>query len=147
MQPGAYTLTIRAQGFKTFNQSGLQLRTGDVLPVDAVLEVGSTSESVNVTAESPLLETETSSQGTITEGETLYKLPMYQRYITATMTVVPGLTVSTQGGTSGLGAYTVRSVIPAWQKYQSRAWQRSHFPGNLAYPQSIEFESHSSEPK
>src|SRR5689334_6955624 len=73
LHPGVYTVTIRAQGFKTFNQSGMQLRTGDVLPVDAVLEVGSTSESVNVTAQSPLLETETSSQGTITEGEVLYK--------------------------------------------------------------------------
>ena len=107
LQPGVYTVTIRAEGFKTFNRSGMQLRTGDVLPVDAALEVGATSESVNVTAQSPLLETETSSQGTVTEGETLYKLPMYQRYITATMTIVPGLTVSTQGGTSGLGAYTV----------------------------------------
>lgn len=107
LQPGAYTVTIRAQGFKTFNQTGVQLRTGDVLAVDATLEVGSTSESVNVTAQSPQLETETSSQGTVTEGDTLYKLPMYQRYITATMTIVPGLTVSTQGGTSGLSAYTV----------------------------------------
>src|SRR3954451_2831461 len=38
LQPGAYIVTVKAQGFKTFNQSGLQLRTGDVLPVDAVLE-------------------------------------------------------------------------------------------------------------
>ena len=90
LQPGAYNVTIRAQGFKTFNQSGLQLRTGDVLPVDAVLEVGSTSESVNVTAQSPLLETETSSTGTVTEGNQLYKLNMYQRYITNTMSIVPG---------------------------------------------------------
>src|ERR1700749_3059975 len=57
LHPAVYTVTLRAQGFKTFNQSGMQLRTGDVLPVYAVLEVGSTSESVNVTAQSPLLET------------------------------------------------------------------------------------------
>src|SRR5581483_12164936 len=38
LQPGVYTVTIRAQGFKPFNQSGLQLRTGDVLPIDATLE-------------------------------------------------------------------------------------------------------------
>jgi hypothetical protein len=42
----------------------------------------------------------------------------------------------------GIGAYAVHSVIPAWQKYQSQEWQRSHFPRNLTYPRSVEFESH-----
>jgi hypothetical protein len=57
------------------------------------------------------------------------------------------LTIVILGGIVGLGAYTVLSIIPAWQKYQSPAWQRSHSAVNLAYPQSVEFQSHSTDPK
>jgi hypothetical protein len=53
------------------------------------------------------------------------------------------MTVVILGMIVGIGAYAVHSVIPAWQKYQSPAWQRSHFPRNLTYPRSVEFESHS----
>ena len=57
------------------------------------------------------------------------------------------ITIVILGGIVGLGAYTVLSVIPAWQKYQSSAWQRSHSPSTLAYPQNVEFHSHSADPK
>ncbi len=107
LQPGAYQLTFEAPGFKRLVRENVALQTGAVLPVDATLEVGSSSESVQVTAEATLLGTETSSTGTVTEGDVLYKMPLYQRYITNSMSLVPGLTVQTTGGTSGLSAYTV----------------------------------------
>jgi hypothetical protein len=105
--PGNYRITFEAGGFKKLVQANVILRVGDVLPVNAALQLGAVSESVEVSAQSTLLETETSSSGTVTEGDTLYKLPLYQRYITNTMSLVPGLTVQTTGGTSGLGAYYV----------------------------------------
>jgi Carboxypeptidase regulatory-like domain/TonB-dependent Receptor Plug Domain/TonB dependent receptor len=107
LQPGTYTVTFQASGFKRMIREGLVLRVGDVAPVDVALEVGALSESVEVQATAPLLETETSSLGTVTEGETLYKLAMYQRYITNTLTIVPGVTNNTQGGTNGLGAFYI----------------------------------------
>lgn len=105
--PGSYELTFEAPGFKKTLREGITLRVGDVLPVDVTLELGTISESVEVKAEGTLLETETSTIGTVTEGETIYKLPLYQRYVTSSMEIMPGLTFQTQGGTSGLGAYTV----------------------------------------
>ena len=48
---GEYTISIEATGFKRFNQRGVVLGIGDVRKVDAVLEVGQVSESVNVEAE------------------------------------------------------------------------------------------------
>ena len=53
------------------------------------------------------------------------------------------MTIVILGMLVGIGAYAVHSVIPALQKYQSPEWQRSHFPRNLAYPQGIDFQSHS----
>ena len=107
LQPGTYQATFEGSGFKRVVQGNITLHTGDVLPVNVTLEVGSVNESIQVTAQSTLLETETSSTGTVSEGDTLYKLPLYQRYITNSMSLVPGLTVQTTGGTAGLSAYTV----------------------------------------
>jgi hypothetical protein len=107
LQPGPYTVTFEAPGFKRLVQANVTLRVGDVLPVNAKMEVGAVTESIEVTAQSTLLETETSSTGTVTEGAQLYKLPMYQRYITNTMSIVPGVSNQTTGGTNGLGAFNV----------------------------------------
>src|SRR6516162_5691420 len=107
LQPGTYTVKYQAAGFKVSIHDGLVLRVGDVLEVNATLEVGAVTESVEVTAQASLLETETSTTGTVTEGNHLYQLALYQRYITNTMTIVPGLTNTTSGGTNGLGAFYV----------------------------------------
>ena len=79
LQPGPYRLTFEAQGFKRLVREAITLRVGDVLPVDVTMQVGAVTESVEVTAQGTLLETETSSTGTVTEGNQLYKLNMYQR--------------------------------------------------------------------
>ena len=105
--PGTYQITFEASGFKRIVQGNISLHTGDVLAVNATLEVGNVSESIQVTAQSTLLQTETSSTGTVSLGETLYKMPLFQRSITNSMALVPGLTVQTTGGTAGLSAYTV----------------------------------------
>jgi hypothetical protein len=57
------------------------------------------------------------------------------------------ITIVILGVIVGLGAYIVLSIIPAWQKHQTSQWQRSHFPVNQSYPQSVEFQSHSPDPK
>ena len=57
---GNYELRIEAAGFKTYVQKGIELRAAEVPRIDVKLEVGATSESVQVTGSAPLLETETS---------------------------------------------------------------------------------------
>ncbi len=54
--------------------------TGDTLAVNAILEVGCVTESIEVSAATQLLETETSATGDVISGETMYDLPMFQRY-------------------------------------------------------------------
>src|SRR5689334_9219779 len=57
LQPGPYRLTFRSAGFKQLVRDGVALRTGDVLPVDAKLEVGGLTESIAVNATATLIET------------------------------------------------------------------------------------------
>ena len=101
LQPGPYRVTIEAAGFKRFLRENLDLRAGFTLPVDAELEVGAVSEQVRVTAEAPLLETETSAPGTALKGENLYNLPLFQRKVTNILRLVPG--ISYQGTSMGIG--------------------------------------------
>src|SRR5207302_11283140 len=98
LQPGPYRITFQTPGFKQFVRDGIMLRTGDVLPVDVRLELGAVTESIAVTGTAPLLETQTSSSGSVVEGHTLQALPMYQRFVDATSMFIPGVSVGTTSG-------------------------------------------------
>ncbi len=75
---GSYQLTVEAAGFKKFVRAGLQLGAGEVPRIDAKLEVGAVTESVEVTGTVPLLETETSQVSQTVEAATLVALPILQ---------------------------------------------------------------------
>jgi hypothetical protein len=49
-------MTASIQGFKKFNRKDLLLEVGKTATIDAKMEVGSFEETVNVTAESPLVD-------------------------------------------------------------------------------------------
>jgi hypothetical protein len=100
LQPGPYRLTFQASGFKQLVRQDITLRTGDVLAVDIRLEVGNVAESVEVTGAAPLLETETSSVGSVLEGGTLYTLPMYQRFVMGAVLFIPGVSAGYTYGSS-----------------------------------------------
>jgi hypothetical protein len=57
---GDYDLTVAVSGFKTYTHSKFHLAAGQTMREDIALEVGQTSESVTVTAETSLLKTESS---------------------------------------------------------------------------------------
>ena len=105
LQPGVYRITFEAQGFKRFVRDAVELRTGDTLAVDAALQVGNVTESVEVTGATPLLETETSATGSVVSGNVLYDMPLYQRYINSTLNLVPGMTTGGYAYGGSLGSY------------------------------------------
>jgi len=107
LQPGTYSVTFEAAGFKRLVESGLQLKVGDVLPVDVKLDLGNVSEQVQVTGQAALLETETSSNSTVTEGDFLYKMPLYQRYVLNTLNLSPGVTMGGYAYGGSLGGFNV----------------------------------------
>jgi hypothetical protein len=56
---GTYELSVTVQGFKRWIRPSLTVEVAQILRVDAQLEVGSQADSVTVTGEAPLLDTET----------------------------------------------------------------------------------------
>ena len=73
---GAYEVTFEAASFKRLVRDGIQLGVTEVLRVDASLEVGAVTEAVQVTAEAPLLQTETPEVGTSLGYRQLQDLPL-----------------------------------------------------------------------
>jgi hypothetical protein len=89
LNPGTYRLTIQAAGFKRYVRDGIILRTSEQPRIDIQLEVGAVTESIQVTASAPLLETETTSTGQILEGDTIVKIPILQKYAFRIMLYLP----------------------------------------------------------
>lgn len=74
--PGIYRLSSEMKGFKRVDRDRLELRVSDRLEVDIVLAPGEMSESVTVTAESPLLETTNASMGQVVDSRRVAELPI-----------------------------------------------------------------------
>ncbi|MGH9162127.1 MAG: carboxypeptidase regulatory-like domain-containing protein, partial [Vicinamibacteraceae bacterium] len=92
LQPGDYRVTFDLAGFRRLVRAPIQLSAGGTVRANGTLEVGEVTDDVEVMGKPPLLATNTSDTGTVMEGETLYELPMYQRFANSTLTLVPGAT-------------------------------------------------------
>jgi hypothetical protein len=90
---GIYELRVEAAGFKAYVQKGLQIRAAEVPRIDVKLEVGATSESVQVTGAVPLLETETSQVSQTVEFQSIQRLPVMQMKAQRILYYVEGLQI------------------------------------------------------
>src|SRR6476646_3932086 len=66
--PGPYSLTVSAPGFKKWVRSRIQARIDDRITIDVTMEIGQATESVQVSAEAPLLDTSTGSMGQVIDS-------------------------------------------------------------------------------
>ena len=92
LRPGTYTLTAEAEGFSKLVQSGLHLQVNQQVRLDLTLKVGQATETVEVTAQAPLLEGESSSVGTVISQQMVNQLPLNGRNFTQLATLSPGVT-------------------------------------------------------
>jgi len=88
---GDYTVEVSAPGFKTATSQVVTLQIGDIREVNVTLEVGSVSEKITVTAEAPLLNTESSETGAVISGREIVDLPLKDRNFTSLATLTPGV--------------------------------------------------------
>jgi hypothetical protein len=97
VKPGSYTLTVTVSGFNTVKRTILA-SVGQVTSTPIKLEVGAKSESIEITAEAPLLQTENGNLASTIDKETIERMPNPGQDITNYALMTPGVTVSTGGG-------------------------------------------------
>lgn len=73
---GRYRVTAEAPGFKRVMRDGIDVTAGSTLRIDLTLEVGAVSEQVEVTAQAPLLESDSARVATNVTRQLVDNLPL-----------------------------------------------------------------------
>jgi len=98
LAPGPYSITLQAAGFKTWSRA-VVLNVNQRANVDAALVVGDSAETVTVTGEAPLLDTQTSTLGNVRTESAIRSLPLNGRNLIQLVWLAPGVQ---PGNTSNL---------------------------------------------
>jgi hypothetical protein len=106
--PGSYRIEAGLTGFDKLIRAGLTITVGQVLPIDLVLQVGQTNESVNVEATAPLTDTQSSSVSQVVNRKMVAGLPMPNRAATSLVALAPGVVMIDTG--QGAENYPVFSI-------------------------------------
>lgn len=91
--PGAYDVRAELQGFKTAQQKGINVSLGQTATVNLTMTVGGVTETVEVTAGAPVIDTTSTTTGAVVGSEELNRLPVGRR-ISDTLYVAPGVSSS-----------------------------------------------------
>jgi hypothetical protein len=75
--PGRYTVTAEIQGFRKYERKNIQIRVNENVPLDIEMTVGDVAQSVEITAESPLLQTAEASLGQVVDERRITELPLF----------------------------------------------------------------------
>jgi len=76
LQPGLYTLVVSFPKFQSYTQSGINVSVGSTATVNAVLSIGSATQSVIVNSDASQLDTDSSDVGTTVPAELIEGLPL-----------------------------------------------------------------------
>jgi hypothetical protein len=90
--PGRYVLIVEAPGFKKYVREDIELAVAEKLGLDVGLEVGAIADSVTVTGEVGLLETESASRGQVITRRELADLPNQGRSVFQLVWAIAGVT-------------------------------------------------------
>src|SRR5262245_56241230 len=105
LPPGTYTVTFTLQGFGTLRREGIVLTAGFTAPVNADLQVSTIAETVTVSGETPLVDTQNLRRQTVLTAETLDVLPTSIKNANALIGVTLGL-----GGIADVGGIYATQV-------------------------------------
>ena len=91
ISPGRYKIQAEKSGFKIFVQQPIVVEIESGLKIDITLAVGTATETVEVTAQTPLLQPETNSLGQVIDQRAVTDLPLNGRNPIALTQLVPGV--------------------------------------------------------
>src|SRR2546427_12466127 len=101
LPPGTYDLKAELTGFRTVERKGVVVQVGSASRISFAMEVGTLSETVEVQAGSPLIQTENAAISTVIENRAIVELPLNGRNYLQLASLIPGAT--TNGPSSSQG--------------------------------------------
>jgi hypothetical protein len=111
LPPGVFDVVAELTGFTKYTRQGVEVRAGLNLTLDVVLTVGSVQESIIVSGEPPLLESQKPIQAVNVAGDFQRLLPLStRRDLTDALEVTPGVTARNLIANNGTQTYMLRGA-------------------------------------
>jgi hypothetical protein len=108
LAPGLYRITVEVPGFATLERTGVRVEVGSQIVIDLQLQVGGARQTVEVTAETPVIEAGSSEIGAVNDGQTVRELPLNGRDWTSLAALQPGVSVVRTEAAVGAGLANTR---------------------------------------
>ncbi len=111
--PGQYKVEVEKTGFRRFVREPITVEVQSAVRIEVAMQVGDVNQVVEVTSQTPLLQTESATLGQVVDGRKVLEAPLNGRNIYSLVALVPGVV---PGGQSGI---TPTGTNPfAWGNYQ-----------------------------
>ncbi len=104
LTPGAYTVQVEKAGFAGQVNKGFVIQVFQTARLDVVLNVGTVTESVQVTSALPLLQSENASVGQVISTQAINELPLNGRNMAQLAIIAPGVTGLNYAQTGTIGS-------------------------------------------
>jgi hypothetical protein len=114
LNPGPYHFTVTADGFKAVSRKGITLQAADNKQIDSSLQVGATTQTVEVVADTPLVDTTSATSGTVITQEEINEMPTSSHVVTLLSVLSPGVVAQDQNNNvAHLWSYNAASQFTA----------------------------------
>lgn len=124
--PGSYRVTVEQAGFKKAEQKDVVVAVNSQVRVDMAMTVGNVSETVEVTASAPLVQSTTAETGQVIEQRAVQELPLNGRNFAQLVYLAPGVTPGQAGeNLSGASTFNPRAAAnynPLGQRANANGW-------------------------
>ncbi len=94
LNPGKYSVAVEARGFRKAVRTGIDLSVASRVNLDVQMEIGDVTQSVEVTAEIPLLDTTSASGGRVIDNRQIQDLPLGDMNPFALSAMAPGMVLT-----------------------------------------------------
>jgi hypothetical protein len=112
---GTYSIGVTKPGFKAYQQTGLILDVNTALTVDVTLQVGDTSEKVEVLSSTLHVDTESTQMGEVITGKSMTDVPLVTRSYTDLLALQPGVVSTASQMTGAYAGSFISAGFPAPQ--------------------------------
>jgi hypothetical protein len=113
LPPGQYRVEIEKSGFRRLVRDNILIEVQSAVRIDAALQVGEVNQTIEVSEQTPLLQTENASLGQVVEARKVLEMPLNGRNVFSLVALVPGVVPGGQSSQTPTGTNPF-----AWANFQ-----------------------------
>src|SRR5277367_740271 len=118
LNPGNYRLDVEKAGFKHVKRESVVVQVQQAVRIDVIMEIGAVSQTVEVTAETPLLTPTDTSLGQVIDQRETNEIPLNGRNVFSLITLSPAAIAGGSGSGGATGGSQVGPNPFSWGNYQ-----------------------------